>query len=80
MSTNNITLYHLLFASNTLKFERLKISSEIKGNFKLQGGPYVSERFYEAVLRSLGDFKLKKINSSEKFMQLPLKVNKEHFL
>ena len=37
MSTNNITLYHLLFASNNLKFERLKISSEIKGNFKLDG-------------------------------------------
>ena len=28
---------HLLFAGNTLKFERLKISSEIKGNFKLDG-------------------------------------------
>ena len=27
----------LLFAGNTLKFERLKISSEIKGNFKLDG-------------------------------------------
>ena len=25
------------FAGNTLKFERLKISSEIKGNFKLDG-------------------------------------------
>ena len=28
---------HLLFAGNTLKFERLKISSEIKGNLKLDG-------------------------------------------
>ena len=28
---------HLLFAGNTLKFERLRISSEIKGNFKLDG-------------------------------------------
>ena len=27
-----------------------------------------------------GWLKIKKINSSEKFMQLPLKVNKEHFL
>ena len=25
------------FAGNTLKFERLRISSEIKGNFKLDG-------------------------------------------
>ena len=30
-------ILHLLFAGNTLKFERLKISSEIKGNFKLDG-------------------------------------------
>ena len=27
----------LLFAGNTLKYERLKISSEIKGNFKFDG-------------------------------------------
>ena len=30
-------ILHLLFAGNTLKFEKLKISSEIKGNFKLDG-------------------------------------------
>ena len=30
-------ILHLLFAGNTLKFERLKIFSEIKGNFKLDG-------------------------------------------
>ena len=30
-------ILHLLFAGNILKFERLKISSEIKGNFKLDG-------------------------------------------
>ena len=30
-------ILHLLFAGNTLNFERLKISSEIKGNFKLDG-------------------------------------------
>ena len=28
---------HLLFAGIALRFERLKISSEIKGNFKLDG-------------------------------------------
>ena len=30
-------ILQLLFAGNTLKFEILKISSEIKGNFKLDG-------------------------------------------
>ena len=30
-------IVYLLFAGNTLKFERLKIPSEIKGNFKLDG-------------------------------------------
>ena len=30
-------ILHLLFAGNALKFERLKISSKIKGNFKLDG-------------------------------------------
>ena len=30
-------ILHLLFAGYTLQFERLKISSEIKGNFKLDG-------------------------------------------
>ena len=29
--------FAFIFAGNTLKFERLKISSEIKGNFKLDG-------------------------------------------
>ena len=30
-------ILHLLLADNTLKFERLNISSEIKGNFNLDG-------------------------------------------
>ena len=30
-------ILHLLFAGIALRFERLKISSEIKGNFKLDG-------------------------------------------
>ena len=30
-------ILHLLFAVIALRFERLKISSEIKGNFKLNG-------------------------------------------
>ena len=30
-------ILHLLFAVIALRFERLKISSEIKGNFKLDG-------------------------------------------
>ena len=40
----------------------------------IQGDPKVSERFCEAIQRSLGDLKQKKINSSKKFMQIPLKV------
>ena len=43
----------------------------------LQGVSYVFGRFYEAVLRS---FKIKKNNSSEKFRQLLLKVDKKCFL
>ena len=37
-------------------------------------------RFCEAVLRSLGDLEYKKDNSGEKFMQLPLKINKKYLL
>ena len=36
-SSESEGILYLLFAGNTLKFERLKISSEIKGNFKLDG-------------------------------------------
>ena len=46
----------------------------------IQGGAYVFGQFCEAVLRSLGDLKFKKKKSSEKFMQLPSKVNKKYFL
>ena len=30
-------ILHLLFAGIALRFERLKVSSEIRGNFKLDG-------------------------------------------
>jgi hypothetical protein len=43
----------------------------------IQGVSYVFGRFYEAFLRSLGDLK---INSSEKFTRLPLKVDRKIFL
>ena len=59
---------HLLFAGNTLKFERLKISSEIKGNFKLDGNVLeIALQLYFALrferLKRIYLFKIKGNNS-----------------
>ena len=44
-------ILHLLFAGNTLKFERLKIPSEIKGNFKLDGNVLeIALQLYSALI------------------------------
>ena len=44
-------LQEIDFAGNTLKFERLKIISEIKGNFKLDGNVLEIALRFETLIR-----------------------------